>query len=139
MDTLARRFQRYIVIGLLGLMTVVVFLSTVELAVVLVQQLLKPPRYLLDIREMLVLFSFFLMVLIGLELWETLRIYLSESVVHVEVILMVAIIAVSRKVIVLNIESLDPLALLGIAAIIVALSTGYYVVKKALAMGAPGH
>ncbi len=139
MDTLARRFQRYIVIGLLGLMTVVVFLSTVELAVVLVQQLLKPPRYLLDIREMLELFSFFLMVLIGLELWETLRIYLSESVVHVEVILMVAIIAVSRKVIVLNIESLDPLALLGIAAIIVALSTGYYVVKKALAMGAPGH
>ena len=139
MDTLARRFQRYIVIGLLGLMTVVVFLSTVELAVVLVQQLLKPPRYLLDIREMLVLFSFFLMVLIGLELWETLRIYLSESVVHVEVILMVAIIAVSRKVIVLSLESLDPLALLGIAAIIVALSTGYYVVKKALAMGAPGH
>jgi len=42
----------------------------------------------------------------------------------------VAIIAIARKVIILDVKDLSGLALLGIAAIILALSIGYYLIKK---------
>jgi len=73
-----------------------------------------------------------MMILIGLELIETIKMYLVEEMVHVEVILLVAIIAVARKVIILDVKSAAPLTLIGIAAIILALSIGYYWLKRAL-------
>jgi uncharacterized membrane protein (DUF373 family) len=133
MEKFLKHFERYIVIGLLGMMVVVVFLGTVELGVILVEQMLKPPTFiLLDINEMLKIFGFFMMILIGLELIETIKVYLVEEMVHVEVILLVAIIAIARKVIVLDVKSAAPLTLIGTAAIILALSIGYYCLKRAL-------
>jgi uncharacterized membrane protein (DUF373 family) len=133
MENFLRHFERYLVIGLLGMMVVVVFLGTVELGVILVEQMLKPPRFiLLDINEMLKIFGFFMMILIGLELIETIKVYLKEEMVHVEVILLVAIIAIARKVIVLDVNTVAPLSLIGIAAIVIALSAGYFALKKAL-------
>jgi uncharacterized membrane protein (DUF373 family) len=41
-------------------------------------------------------------------------------------------IAIARKVIILEVKDLDPLALIGIACIILALAVGYYFVKKAI-------
>lgn len=128
-----RAFERYIVMGLIGMMVVVVFLATVEMAVILVEQMLSPPRFiLLGINELLTVFGFFLMVLIGLELIEVMKAYVVEETVHVEVIFLVAIIAITRKVIILDVKSLPAFTLIGIAAIILALSVGYYVLKKAL-------
>jgi uncharacterized membrane protein (DUF373 family) len=127
-----KKFESIIVIALLGMMVLVVFLSTIELAVILVEQLLSPPLLLLEIDELLKIFGFFLMILIGLELVETLKVYISEEIVHVEFVFLVAIIAVSRKVIVLDIKNLDPLTLIGLASIILALSGGFYLLKKTL-------
>jgi uncharacterized membrane protein (DUF373 family) len=133
MEKFFRSFERYIVLGLLGMMVIVVFLATVELAVILVEQMINPPRIvLLDIKELLEIFGFFLMVLIGLELIETMKVYLVENTVHVEIIFLVAIIAVTRKVIILDVDSLAPLTLIGVAAIILSVSVGYYMIKKAL-------
>jgi uncharacterized membrane protein (DUF373 family) len=125
MQNFLKKFERYIVIALLGMMTVVVFLGTLELVVVLVKEMLKPPIILLNINEMLTIFGFFLMILIGLELIETMKVYLADDVLHVEIIFSVAIIAITRKVIILDVKKLEPLTLLGIAA-------GYYALKKAL-------
>ena len=127
-----KKFEYIIVIALLGMMVLVVFLSTIELGVLLVEQLLSPPLLLLEIHELLKIFGFFLMILIGLELVETLKVYISEEIVHVEFVFLVAIIAVARKVIVLDIKNLDPLTLIGLASIILALSGGFYLLKRAL-------
>ena len=132
MEKFLKKFERVIVIGLLGLMVFVVLLGTAELVVILFEQLSMPPRFLLDINEMLTVFGFFLMILIGLELIETIKVYLSDESIHVEIIFLVAIIAMTRKVIILDIKSLEPLALVGIAAIIIALSAGYYLLKKVM-------
>ena len=125
-----KRFERLIIMGLLVMMIFVVFLSAIELGVILVQEMLKPPLLLLNIEEMLYVFGFFLMVLIGIELMETVKIYLEEQTVHVEVILMVAIIAISRKVIIIDIKDVSALDLLGIAAIVLALSSGYFLIRR---------
>ena len=124
-----KRFERLIIMALLAMMIFVVFLSTIERAIVLVQEMLKPPLLLLNIEEMFYVFGFFMMVLIGIELMETVKIYLEEDRVHVEVILMVAVIAISRKIIIMDIKHVGALDLLGIAAIVLALSSGYFLIR----------
>ena len=132
MEKFLKKFERFIVITLLGMMALVVLLSAVELAVLIFEQLIIPPFMLLDMNKLLKIFSFFLIVLIGLELIEVIKVYLVDEQVHVEVIFLVAIIAVARKVIVLDVNKLDPLTLIGVAAIILALSGGYYLLKQGL-------
>jgi len=132
MEKMFKIFEKVIVVVLIGLMMVAVFVSTVELAVILFHELMKPPVLLLSIAEMLEVFGFFLMVLIGLELLETIKAYLQEDRVHVEVVLLVALVAVSRKVIVLKYKELTPEMLYGLSAVIVALGIGYFLVRRAL-------
>jgi uncharacterized membrane protein (DUF373 family) len=81
---------------------------------------------------MLEVFGFFLMVLIGLELLETIKAYLDEDRVHVEVVFLVALVAVSRKVIILDYKELDPNLLYGMSALIISLGVGYFLVGRAL-------
>ena len=134
MEKLLRKFEHYIVLGLLAMMALVVLLGTVELAVIIVQRMLtdQPKILLLNIPDMLEIFGFFMMILIGLELIETIKIYLVDESIHVEIICLVAIVAVARKVIVLDVYKLPPVTLLGIAAIILALSIGYFFIKKGM-------
>ena len=68
--------------------------------------------------------------LIGIELLETVKAYLSQQLIHSHVVFTVALIAIGRKVIILDIYKLDGLSLIGIAAIIIALSLGFFLVKK---------
>ncbi|NMC73410.1 MAG: phosphate-starvation-inducible PsiE family protein [Geobacteraceae bacterium] len=132
MNKLFTSFEKVIIVSLLGLMMIAVLVSTVELAVILVQQLIKPPFFLLNIEEMLEVFGFFLMVLIGVELLESIKAYLEEDRVHAEVVFLVAIVAMSRKVIIVDYKEIAPEMLYGIAAVIIALASGYYLVRRAL-------
>lgn len=129
MEKFVRKFEKMTVMTLLFLMMVVVAVSTVELAVILVQQLMKPPVFLLNIEEMSEVFSFFLMVLIGLELVESVKVYLDQNRLTAEVVVLVALVAVGRKIIILDYSKADPPQLMGIAAIILALSASFYLLR----------
>ena len=54
-------------------------------------------------------------MLIGLELLATIRMYAIDNKVHVELVMVVALIAVSRKIIVLDYAKTDAITILGIA------------------------
>jgi uncharacterized membrane protein (DUF373 family) len=125
-------FTRFIVLALIAMMMLTVLLATVELLIILVVEVLKPPTYLLGIDNLFEIFGFFMMILIGLELLESIRTYLSDNLLHVEVVFLVAMIAIARKVIILDVGDRDPLVLAGVAGIILALAVGYYFVKKAI-------
>lgn len=120
------KVERVIVLSLLVMMVLVVFLSTVELGWIIIKDIITPPVFLLDINELLDIFGMFLLVLIGVELLETVKMYLTKKTVHVEVVFTVAMIAIARKVVILDIKEVPSLTLIGIGAIIVALSAGYY-------------
>jgi len=64
------------------------------------------------------------------ELLETVKMYLENKTVHVEVVFIVAMIAIARKVIILDVKELSSLTLIGIGVIIFALSAGYYLVRR---------
>ncbi|MGE0083294.1 MAG: phosphate-starvation-inducible PsiE family protein [Desulfococcaceae bacterium] len=125
-------FEKIIICVLLALMMVTVLISTIELAVILWQQIGKHPLRLLDVEEMIEVFGFFLMVLIGLELLESIKSYLDDDSMHVEVVFLVAMVAVARKIIILDYKEFDPKMLWGMSAIIISLSVGFYLVQKAL-------
>ena len=130
--TIIYKFEFFIVLALLLMMMIALLASTIELGFILVQQLLEPPTLLLDVKEMLTVFAFFLMVLIGLELVESIKMYLEDDVIHVEVVVLVAIIAVARKIIVIDYYSVSYEILLSIAALMIALSAGYFLLKRAV-------
>jgi uncharacterized membrane protein (DUF373 family) len=123
------RFQKIIVVSLIAMMVLTVFLTTIELAWMLILDITTEPMFLLEIQELLDLFGLFLLVLIGIELIETLRTYLTDHEIHAEVVFTVALIAIGRKVIILDVKELPSLTLVGIAAIILAMSFGYFLLK----------
>lgn len=128
-----KKFEKGIIVALLTMMVLVVFLSTLELAVIIIERIFDDTRLLLlDITDLLTIFGFFMLILIGLELMETMKAYLEEGIVHVDIIFLVAITAMTRKVIVLDAKALTPLSLIGVSSIILALSLGYFFVKKAM-------
>jgi uncharacterized membrane protein (DUF373 family) len=106
---------------------VVILLSVGELAWILVQDVLSPPVLILEIDELLELFGFFLLVLIGIELLETIKNYYTEGKIELTVIFTVALIALARKIIILEPEKYDPLTLVGLGIMILALVSGYWV------------
>jgi len=91
---------------------------------------ITPPIILLEINELLDIFGLFLLVLLGIELISTLKTYLTENEIHAEVVFAVALIAIGRKVIILDVKEISSASLLGIAAIIISLSVGYFLVKR---------
>lgn len=129
-----RKFETGIVHALIVMMMVVVLLATVELGWIIIKDIMSPPIVLLEINELLEIFGFFLLVLIGIELLETIKAYLVEKVVHVEIVLEVALIAISRKVIILDLEKYSSLTLLGIAGLILSVSVAFHVVKRRFQM-----
>ena len=55
-----RKFEQVILMALVLMMSVVVFLSTVELGWIILRDIMTPPVVLLDIDELLDVFGFFL-------------------------------------------------------------------------------
>ena len=131
MLTFLEKFERWIVTALVVMMVLTVLLATVDLAWLIIKDIITPPVILLDINELLDIFGLFLLVLLGIELVTTLKTYLTENEVHVEVVFAVALIAIGRKVIILDVKEISSLSLLGIAAIIISLSVGFFLVRRA--------
>lgn len=126
-----KEFKKAVITVLTLMMALVLLLSTIELGWVIVKDIVTPPIFLLDIDELLDIFGLFMLVIIGIELLETvMKTYLMESVNHIEVVLGVAIIAIARKVIILDIKEVSSLTLIGVGVIIISLLTGYFLLKK---------
>ncbi|MGE5130513.1 MAG: phosphate-starvation-inducible PsiE family protein [Sphingomonadaceae bacterium] len=124
------RFERIVMYVLLIVLAAVVLLATVELVWVIVKDVLTPPVFVLEIHELLDLFGLFLLVLIGIELMHSVKTYVTSRVYHLETVLSVALIAVARKIIVLEPKDLPEGALLGIAGLVLSLAVGYYVLRR---------
>jgi len=129
--TLVNRIEGGAVRLLLVLMLVIVIFAVIQLVIGLVAALTNPPYLdLVTGEELLVIFSAFLLVLIGIELVGVIRTYLETSYIRVEFVLIVALIAVAKSVIVLDYQA-SPWHILSLAALMLALSIGYFLLHQA--------
>lgn len=123
-------FEHIITKILILLLGIVVVMSVVDLSWRLLQDLLQPPFLLLDEEELTEFFGMVLFVLIGIELVETLKAYIVQNEIRAEIILLVTIIALARKIMTLNFKETPSLSLIGIAVIVGALAVAYYIIKR---------
>src|SRR5271155_926922 len=126
LEKLITSVQKFTVMALAGMLVVVMLLSTIHLGVLIAEEIWAPPRFLIRVQGLLEIFGYFLLVLIGVELLETLKAYLRKDVIHVRVVLEVALIAMARKVIIEEPNAVPSLTLIGIAALILALGIAFY-------------
>ena len=108
----------------------VVVAGTIALAIDIVRSLAAAPTALLDSEQLLHLFGFFFLILIGVELIETIKVYLIEDTIRVEVVLLVAIMALARKVVLVDFNRDSAGSLLALAAVMVAITGGYFLIKR---------
>jgi uncharacterized membrane protein (DUF373 family) len=130
MERALTKIQRSTVMVLAAMLVIVVILSTAHLGVLIGEEVWRSPRFLIPVQGLLDIFGYFLLVLIGVELLETLRAYLKQDVIHVRVVLEVALIAMARKAIIQEPDDAHGLALFGSAALILALAVAFYVERR---------
>ncbi|WP_298613822.1 phosphate-starvation-inducible PsiE family protein [uncultured Thermosynechococcus sp.] len=119
---------RLLAIGML----IVVIVAIVDLGRILATELFSPPLGQFSL-ELVKIFGLFLNVLVALEILENITAYLKTHVSSqiVELVIVTSLIAIARKLIILDISQPDTVAkLLGLAIAILALSASYWIVRR---------
>jgi uncharacterized membrane protein (DUF373 family) len=106
----------------------VILLSVCDLLIFLAKELANHSDNLLK-DTLFVIFGLFLNVLIALEILENITAYLKKHVIQVELVIVTSLIAVSRKIIILDLEKKTAADLIGLATAIFALSISYLIVR----------
>ena len=112
------------------LMTLVIMWSVADVAWVLYQRASSSPLGLLNVNDILASFGAFMATLIAIEIFMNIVLYLRDDVLHVKLVLATALMAIARKVIVLDYKVVEPEYIWATAAVIFALSIGYWLVAK---------
>ncbi|MFM7545996.1 MAG: phosphate-starvation-inducible PsiE family protein [Synechococcales cyanobacterium] len=81
-------------------------------------------------RALIDVFGLFLNVLIALEILENITAYLKKHVIQAELVVITALIAVARKMIILDFDKTKGLELIGLAIAVIALSISYWIVRR---------
>ncbi|MBZ4192971.1 MAG: phosphate-starvation-inducible PsiE family protein [Candidatus Contendobacter sp.] len=112
------------------LMTVVIMFSVADVGWVLYQRILTSPIGLLNVNDILASFGAFMATLIAIEIFMNIVLYLRDDVLHVKLVLATALMAIARKVIVLDYKTVDAAEIWATAGVVFALSIGYWLVAK---------
>ena len=118
----------YAVRVLAVLMTLVILWGVIDVGLDLYKEITTPPYGLLSINNILSLFGSFLAVLIAIEIFQNITIYLKEEVIHVQIVVATALMAISRKIIVLDFKTVEPEYVWASAAVIIALGVSYWLI-----------
>lgn len=116
---------------LAAIMVLVIVWGVADVVYVLYQRLMAPPFMLLEINDILATFGAFMAVLIAIEIYHNILLYVHEhrnQRLAVEIVLGTALMAIARKVIVFDYKEVSPQHIYGTAAVALALVVGYYLI-----------
>ena len=110
------------------LMVVVIIVAIVDLGTFLVKELFTTPYGEIN-RTLFKIFGLFLNILIAMEILENITGYLKKHVLQVELVIVTSLIAVARKIIILDLEKVKGMDIIGLGIAILALSTSYLIIR----------
>ncbi|WP_059061855.1 phosphate-starvation-inducible PsiE family protein [Candidatus Protochlamydia naegleriophila] len=110
------------------LMALVIIWSVIDVTYIIYQKALNPPFLLVNIEEVLTTFGAFLVVLIAIEIFLNIILYLRKDMSHLRLVVATALMAIARKVIILDYKETSPAHLWGIAGVIAALGLAYWLI-----------
>lgn len=136
MINILHRIIRLSVRALAMMMVITIVWGVLEVGYALYSQLLAPAVTELRINDIVVIFGAFLSVLIAIEIFVNITLYLRDDVVHVKLVIATALMAIARKVIVFDFEKLAPMYILATAAVVLALGLIYWLMDRQTVIGA---
>ena len=129
--TVYERFEQGIALILTGLIAVVIVIATLELTKEILQLILADRMNPLDHRLFQTLFGQVMTVLIALELKHSiLRVVArKENIIQVKTVLLIGLLAISRKFIVLDLNEVQAEMVLALSVSVIALAIAYWIVR----------
>lgn len=126
-----RKVIRFSVRLLAVFMTLLIIVGTVDVGWTLYQKMIQAqPIFVLSISDILATFGAFMAVLIAIEIFINITMYLRDDVIHVKIVMATAIMAIARKVIIMDFKQTEPGFVWATAAVILAASVGYWLLGK---------
>ncbi len=110
-------------------MLIVILVALIDLGILLVREVFAEPVGFFN-TTLIELFGLFLNILIALELLANITAYLEKNVIQVELVIVTSLIAVARKLIILDLTKTTGIQLIGLAIAIFALSVTYWIVRR---------
>jgi len=83
-------------------------------------------NFLLDIKSFFNIFSEILIVLIAVEIFQNIAMYIRTDIIPIKLVLATALIAVARKFIIIDASKDSYLYILALATAVIAISISYY-------------
>lgn len=112
------------------LMVLVILWSVVDVGYIFIRTLQTPPFMLLKVGDIFKIFSAFLVVLIAVEIFQNIIMYLRTDAIPIQLVLATALMAIARKVIIIDFDELTPLYIFAIGFVVLSLGVTYYLVNK---------
>jgi uncharacterized membrane protein (DUF373 family) len=112
------------------LMTFVILWGISDVVAVLYEKLSNEPLLRIGSEHLLEIFSSFLTVLIAIEIFLNIIIYLTKNMFQVHLVIATALTAVARKVIVLDYNTVGTSVIFAIAAIILTVGVAYWLTAQ---------
>lgn len=109
-------------------MVVVILVAIGDLAIFIFKELLTAPYPKFN-TTLYKIFGLFLNILIALEILENITAYLRKHVFQVELVIVTSLIAVARKIIILDLEKVSGIDIIGLGIAILALSISYLIIR----------
>lgn len=110
------------------LMVLVIFATIADLAVFLVKELFDTPYGEFN-TTLYKIFGLFLNILIALEILENITGYLKKHILQVELVIVTSLIAIARKIIILDLGKVSGAEIIGLGIAILALSISYLIIR----------
>ena len=130
--TFYERFEQVVILILTGLIAIVVVFAVWNLALKIFHAILAPQGFdPTDYSVFQAIFGAIFTVIIALEFKRSLLVVAQrqESIVQVRTVILIALLAIVRKLIILDLTSTDALQLFALAAAILALGAVYWLVR----------
>ena len=130
--TLYGKFEHLVILVLTGLIAIVIAFAVWHLVLKIVHAIIIPSSFdLTDYATFQAIFGAIFIVIIALEFKRSLLVVVErrESVVQVRAVILIALLAVVRKIIILDLTATEALQLFALAAAILALGAVYWLVR----------
>ncbi len=112
------------------LMMIVILFGIMDVVYVIFVKITRPPFMLMTINDMLETFGAFLAVLIAVEIFLNITVYVRSDVIPVNLVVATALMAISRKIIVFDYKDLSPEYVSGSALVVIALGITYWLIQS---------
>jgi uncharacterized membrane protein (DUF373 family) len=111
-------------------MVFVIILGIVDVIYNIYENLISPGLTNYKINSIVSTFGGFLAVLIAIEIFINITLYIRKDVIHIKLVIATALMAIARKVIIFDFKQITPIYIFGTASVILALGITYWLIEK---------